>query len=181
MPPKRGVAYQFTRTLYSLASPGSFQINPTIASGDFKLSKNNGTITNLTNPPVVSPAGSVLVLFSLTATEMTSDRIDIIGVDQAGDEWGPYHESIETTVQVIDDLPTATVNADTLLKRDWTSVAGDPPTYSVWNALRFIRNVWSVIAGTPPVLHVKKEDGTTDAWSRNLTVDASAVPITGAN
>lgn len=66
--------------------------------------------------------------------------------------------------------------ADALLKRDWTAVSGEA-AYSMLNACRMLRNVWSSTTGS---IVVKKEDGTTTAWSRTLTVDPTAQPITGA-
>jgi hypothetical protein len=179
--PKKGVAYTFNCTLFSVANAGEFQVNPTLATGDFQLSKDSGTFTNLTNLPTVVPAGGVQLQVVLTATEMNADRVSVLAIDQAGGEWGPLFQSFDTTVQTIDDVPTAIANADALLKRDWTAITGGPPAYSVWNALRALRNTWAVIAGAPPVQHVKEEDGTTDAWTRNLTVDGAAQPITGAN
>lgn len=67
--------------------------------------------------------------------------------------------------------------ADALLKRDWNSVSGEA-AYSALNAFRMLRNVWATAGGT---LAVKKEDGTTTAWSRPLTVDPTAQPIVGAS
>ena len=179
--PKKGVTYTLPVALLSVANPGMFQSNPTIAAGDFKLSKDGGTLTNCTNLPVVTPAGSPILWLVLTAAEMTADLVSIVGSDQAGDEWGPIHLALHTTIRTVDDVPTALQNADTLLTRDWTLVSGGPPTYSVWNALRFLRNVWSLVAGTPPVLHVKAEDGTTDAWTRNVTTNGAALPVTGVS
>jgi hypothetical protein len=96
MPP-RGVAYSFSRGLYDATAGGQFRLNPTIAPGDFTISKDNGAFVNLTNLPVVSPPGSVLVLFQLTAAEMTADHIAVLGVDQAGGEWTQFLENITTT------------------------------------------------------------------------------------
>jgi hypothetical protein len=67
--------------------------------------------------------------------------------------------------------------ADALLKRDWNSVSGEA-AYSALNAFRMLRNVWATAGGT---LTVKKEDGSTTAWSRPLTVDPTAQPIVGAS
>lgn len=75
------------------------------------------------------------------------------------------------------DLPTATENADALLKRDWTSVTGEAAR-SVLNALRFLRNKWS-ISGT--TLTVTKEDDSTSAWTSTVTADSGADPITGSD
>lgn len=179
--PKKGVAYIFSRALYSTASPGDFQVNPTIAAGDFKVSKDNGALVNLTNLPTVAPAGGVLVQFSLTAIEMTADRYDVVGIDQAGNEWGPIHIFGDTTLYTLDDVPTAIQVADQILLRDWTAIVASVPAYCVLNALRFLRNVWTLVSGAPPVLHVRKEDGVTDAWSRNVTTDAAGLPITGVS
>lgn len=65
-------------------------------------------------------------------------------------------------------LPTATENADELLKRDWTSVTGEAAR-SVLNALRFVRNKWSIAGGT---LTVTKEDDATTAWTGAVTTTA---------
>lgn len=74
-----------------------------------------------------------------------------------------------------DGIPTATENADELLKRDWTSVSGEAAR-SVLNAMRFLRNKWS-ISGT--TLTVTKENDTDSAWTATVTTDAAAEPITG--
>ena len=79
-----------------------------------------------------------------------------------------------TTAIVAGDL---TAIADAILKRDFSAVSGEA-AYSLLNAARMLRNVWNTPAG---VLHVKKEDGTTDAWTRTLAVDPSAQPIVGAS
>jgi hypothetical protein len=169
--PRRGVAYSFTRGLYDATTGGKFRVNPTIVVGDFKLSKDNGALVNLATLPVVSPAGSVLVRFQLTAAEMTADRLTIIGVDQAGGEWTDYMEHFDTT--------SATEIADAVLTRDWTAIGLAPAAYSIWNSLRFLRNAWTLTPGTPAVLHVKTENGSADAWVRNVTTDAAAEPVTG--
>lgn len=66
--------------------------------------------------------------------------------------------------------------ADAILKRDFTLLSGEA-AYSLLNAVRMLRNVWSTTGGT---LTVKKEDGTTTAWTRVLSVDPTAQPIIGA-
>jgi hypothetical protein len=69
-----------------------------------------------------------------------------------------------------------TAIADAILKRDWTGVSGEA-AYSLLNAARMLRNAWATPAG---VLTVKKEDGSTTAWTRTLSVDPAAQPIVGA-
>lgn len=95
--PTRGVAYSFSRGLYDAAAPGHFRVNPTIAPGDFLLSQDNGPFVPLTLLPVVTPAGSSLVVFQLTAAEMTADRLAVWGRDQAGGEWTEVLEHILPT------------------------------------------------------------------------------------
>jgi hypothetical protein len=177
--PKRGAAYSFSRGLYDATTGGHFRVNPTIVAGDFKLSKDGGAFVNLANTPTVTPAGSVLVLFQLTAVEMTADRLTILGVDQAGGEWTEFMEHLEPTLMTLNDLPSAAQVADAVLTRDWTLLGSGPPTYCVWNALRLLRNAWALTIGSPPVLHVKAEDGVSDAWTRTVTTSATANPVTG--
>lgn len=74
------------------------------------------------------------------------------------------------------DASELTAIAQEILKVDWTTVSGEA-AYSVLNALRQLRNVWDTTGST---LHVYKENGTTLAWQRALTVDAAAAPIIGA-
>lgn len=100
--PKRAEAYSFTISLVDTASPSNFKVNPTIAAGDFKISKDDGALINLATLPVVIPAGSVLVLISLTATEMTADKFSITGKDAAGDEWN------EVTLTL--DIPSGNID-----------------------------------------------------------------------
>jgi hypothetical protein len=69
-----------------------------------------------------------------------------------------------------------TAIADAILKRDWTAVSGEA-AYSLLNAARMLRNAWATPAG---VLTVKKEDGSTTAWTRTLSTDPAAQPIVGA-
>jgi len=77
----------------------------------------------------------------------------------------------------IGDVPTALENADALLKRDWSAVAGEA-SRSVLNALRNIRNKWSITGAT---LTVTKEDDATPAWTSTLSTSDTATPITGAD
>lgn len=79
---------------------------------------------------------------------------------------------------VIDDIPSATQNADALLLRDWTEIpgVGSAPARCLLQAARFLRNAWSVVAGA---VSVTKEDDTTVAYTKSVTSDPDAEPITG--
>ena len=97
-PPKTGEDFIFFATLNSMSTVGSFQSNPTIAAGDFQVSKDGGALANLATIPAVTPASSVMVKFTLSATEMTADNVTIIGIDQtAPKEWADFAVNIVTT------------------------------------------------------------------------------------
>ena len=98
-PPVKNEDFQIRISLADMAVPGSFKSNPTIAAGDFKVDKDGGGLNNLTTLPTVSPAGSVLVSISLSATEMNANVVTIVGIDQtAAKEWADFVVSIPTTV-----------------------------------------------------------------------------------
>lgn len=174
--PKYGVAYTVSRSLYSVASPGEFQVNPTLAVGDVKIRKDSGAFVNITTLPTVNPPGSDTIDIVFSAAEMQAGRMGLALTDQAGNEWGPLREYFDIPMLTVDDTPTAIQNADALLTRDWALLGGEPPTYSAWNALRHLRNAWGIVAN---VLHIKREDGVTDAWTRPVTSVAHADPVTG--
>ena len=97
-PPTKGEDFEIQIALESWANPGSFQANPTIAAGDFKVVKDGGTATNLTTLPFVEPASGVYLTIQLSATEMTADVVSIAGIDQtATKEWADVFISIPTT------------------------------------------------------------------------------------
>jgi len=64
-----------------------FLVDPTIEAGDFQISNGGGPFVNLQILPVVEPAGSPQVKFSLTENERSNPGALIFGKDQSGDEW----------------------------------------------------------------------------------------------
>ncbi len=97
-PPTKGETFSLSVGLASISNPGSFQINPTISLGDFKVSKDGGALANLATQPIVRPAGSQSVILSLSSTEMDADVVTIVGIDQTGPKEGEDLEiSIPTT------------------------------------------------------------------------------------
>ncbi len=95
--PVKGVAYDFALGLDAVLTTG-FQANPTLAAGDFKISKDYGTFANLATLPIVAPASSTSVKISLSATEMDADKIVVFAQDQAGDEWNERRVFIDNPV-----------------------------------------------------------------------------------
>lgn len=97
-PPVKNEDFIVYITLVDAASPLSFKTNPTIASGDFKISKDGGAFANLATLPAVTPTGGVAVKIELSSTEMNADNVMIVGVDQtATKEWADFALSIPTT------------------------------------------------------------------------------------
>lgn len=97
-PPVRAEDFEIHVSLEDYANPGNFKSNPTIAAGDWKVSKDGGALANLGTLPTVEPASSVMVLIVLSGTEMTADSVVIVGIDQtAPKEWADFVLSIPTT------------------------------------------------------------------------------------
>ena len=97
-PPVKGEDFVIQIALSDMAVTGSFKANPTIAAGDFKVSKDGGALANLTTLPSVAPAGSVLVTITLSSTEMNADTVSVVCIDQtATKEWADLAFSIPTT------------------------------------------------------------------------------------
>lgn len=93
--PRRGRAHVFTLGLRDRAT-GQLKANPTLAEGDFKVSLDGGSLTNLDTTPSVEPASGPLVKVTLSATEMDAERIDVVAQDAAGDEWDDVLVTIQT-------------------------------------------------------------------------------------
>lgn len=97
-PPAKGEDFIIRISLSDMSSPGSFKSSPTIASGDFKVDKDGGGLTNLSTLPSVDPAASVLVKITLSATEMNADVVTLVCIDQTSPkEWADFVLSIPTT------------------------------------------------------------------------------------
>lgn len=97
-PPVKNEEFIIRIALSDMTTPGSYKSSPTIASGDFKVDKDGGGLTNLSTLPSVDPAASVLVKVTLSSTEMNADVVTIVGIDQTGPkEWADFVLSIPTT------------------------------------------------------------------------------------
>jgi hypothetical protein len=97
-PPVKNEDFVIYISLEDFANPGTFKSNPTIATGDFKISKDGGSFANLTTLPTVTPASGVAVKIELSATEMNADNVLIVAQDQTSPkEWSDLAISIPTT------------------------------------------------------------------------------------
>lgn len=106
--PKRATAFKMYIGLVSQADAKLLKVNPTIAAGDFQISKDGGAFANLATLPSVNPAGGRAVMIDLSASEMTADNVVVQCVDAAGAEWCDQMINLQTTVSQLDDLATAT-------------------------------------------------------------------------
>ncbi len=112
--PKKNVAYEFSVSLIDSADTGAFKVNPTIASGDFKVSTDNGALANLGTLPSVDPAGSIIVKITVAQAEMNGDKIIVQCIDAAGAEWDDLMIFIDATAANVDDVVRSTTPANTL-------------------------------------------------------------------
>jgi len=102
--PKRAIAFVGYCGLVSQANTKVLQANPTLATGDVKISIDGGAYANLTTLPTVTPAAGTSVQFSLSIAEMTGDNIVVDFIDAAGAEWCDQKIVIQTTAGQIDAL-----------------------------------------------------------------------------
>jgi len=100
--------------LRSQADTRLFQVNPTLASGDAKVSKDGGALANLTTLPSVI-GSSAIVQIDLSSTEMNADNVTIVLSDAAGGQWCDLVINLQTAANQFDDVALAsalaTVNA----------------------------------------------------------------------
>lgn len=113
--PKKAVAYEFPTQVGDRVVSGQFKVNPTIAVGDFQVSKDGGTFANLSTLPIVTPSGSKSILVSLDATEMDANKVEVIGSDLIGAEWNDVSVFLDLTPYEIDDVFALLINNATVV------------------------------------------------------------------
>lgn len=100
-------AVPVSRFLALGSATGSILTNPTIASGDWKISKDGGAFANLATLPDVEPDGTNQVRLQLSESELDAEWIVILGIDQtATKEWRDVLITIKVTgatVKVVTD------------------------------------------------------------------------------
>ncbi len=265
--PKKNVEYIFYIGLTDQSDTKLLKANPTLASGDFKVSIDGGSFNNPSTLPTVTPAAGKAVKCVLSTSEMNGDNIIFVASDASGAEWCDQIINIQTSARQIDDLAFPTTSgrsidvtttggvgidwsnvenpttslaltgttisttqivasvsgnvggnvvgsvgsvttvgsvtgsvgsvagnitgnllgtltsaernaiADANLNRDMSAVS-DTNARSPLNALRALRNKTDIAA---TVLTVYEEDDATPAWTAALTLNSSAVPVTGVD
>lgn len=95
--PVQNAAFVTYVTVEDYNTPGTVKSTPTIAAGDFQISKDGGAFANLTNIPTVTPAATPSIKFDLTSTEMNAEVILILARDQTTNkEWVDASWTIHT-------------------------------------------------------------------------------------
>ena len=118
VPPLRATAFYFECSLISQGDTDIFQNNPTLAAGDVVVYHDGALDGNIDTLQTAIGAGRVLAV-TLSAAEMTADRVTVLFHDQAGDEWQDLLVTIHTvTTSQIDDLAVA---ATALSTAQWTN------------------------------------------------------------
>lgn len=105
-PPKKGVAYRMYVSLRSQADTKLFQVNPTLATGDAKVSKDGGALANLATLPSVI-GSSAIVQIDLSSSEMTADNVAVLLSDASGAQWCDLMINLQTAALQFDELATA--------------------------------------------------------------------------
>lgn len=103
-PPKNATAWRGYIMLVDQSNTKLFKANPTIASGDFKVSIDGGAFANLTTLPSAVPSSGRAVQIDLSSSEMTGANIVVQCVDAAGAEWCDFAFTLQTTARQVDDL-----------------------------------------------------------------------------
>lgn len=174
--PQRGIAYAFRIALLDTLNPGRIKKTPTIAAGDFKVSIDNGVPANLTTLPVETPAASGCITVSLSASEMTGDKILVFWSDPQF-EWGDGYVFFDAPVNQLNnnDLSSisniiATSNTSPLVESyaaDGAAPTRDQLLFMLWSAVGQF-----VISDT--LINAKRLDGITNAMT--FTMNDSTYP-----
>lgn len=138
---KKNEQFIFYVALRASADDDTLQSNPTIVSGDVRVSTDGAAFGPIATLPTVTPAGDVAVKVTLSATEMNGDNIIVTFEDQtATEEWKAERVSIHTYAVDVDDLVRSTTPANALdvsatgeAGIDWANVGSKTATVALTN------------------------------------------------
>ena len=156
--PKIGVAYKFTIGLLDSTNVGRIKLTPTIAVGDFKVSVDEGALTNVTNLPTESPAGSGLVVVSLTGPEVGSKTV--VRWSDPQFEWGDGSYFFDAPAATIEDAARQTQMTE--------GYAADGVAPTMEQALFFLLSALTEFSILGTIITAKKLDGVTTAATFTL-------------
>ena len=108
VPAKQNSEFILYMGLVDQAARPTFKANPTLAAGDFKLSKDGGTLANLVVLPTVVGTSKLVKVRILGTEAGTAANLSVVASDAAGAEWDDVIINIQTVAtSQIDDLATA--------------------------------------------------------------------------
>lgn len=171
-----GIARTLDFELYTYTDAKDHRIDAVHASGDTKVSKDEGAAANTSNGFV--DRGRFYSI-QLTATEMTAKRIVLEIVDQDATKlWIDKTIIIETFGDANAQFPDRNdALADAILIRNLSNVESTAPVASLAAALmQLVSRV--AFDDTNNLLKVYKLDGTTVMYQKSATQAASVQPIT---
>jgi len=172
--PKKNTAFVFYVGLVSQADTKLFQSNPTLATGDAKVSIDGAALGNLATLPTVTPSSSKLVQVNLSSSEMNGDNIQVILSDASGAEWCDLIVNIQTTARQVDDLLYPTYQlAD--------AVATDGTIPTIQQALYEITQFLTERSVSGVTMTVKKVDGSTSLMTFTLNDATNPTSLTRAS
>jgi len=90
--------------LSDVGDPQFFKVDPTFATGDWKVRRDNGAFGNLTTLPVVDPAGTSNIKITISALEMTADQVVILAHDVNGEQWSDWGMTINLDTNSTDNI-----------------------------------------------------------------------------
>lgn len=117
VPAKKNTEYIFYAMLIDQSNTKLAKVNPTLATGDAKVSIDGGAFTNLGTLPAATPAAGAAIKVTLAAAEMNGDNIAVLFSDASGSEWCDLLINIQTTTKQVDDLA---VSSTALTNAMWT-------------------------------------------------------------
>lgn len=107
---KKSVAFSFEVALVDQANRPQYKSNPTLATGDVKVSLDGGNYANIASLPTVVNSGKA-VRVTLSTSETNHDTVAVLFSDAAGNQWDDLLVSLNPQANTLDDLSTATALA----------------------------------------------------------------------
>lgn len=146
-----------------LGTPSDLGSGATVAANLVDLDTQLGDLpTNAELATALAAADDAILAAIAALNNLSAAQVNAEVAAALADYDAPTKAELDTA---IDSLPTATENADALLKRDMSAITGEA-SRSLLNALRAIRNRVAVVNGT---MTVYQEDDSTAAWTATVT------------
>lgn len=181
---KKNAAFRTYIALSSVADGNVHQVNPTLATGDVKVSKDGGAFANVTTLASVVPSGGASVQVDLSSTEMNADLVVVRFHDAAGGEWADFQITIATAARTQNEMDT---DLQAILVDTGTTLDGRIPAAlgANGNMKSDLRDWLATALATPdtagyPKVTVKDGTGTGEIDTSSGAVAVSAAAIRAA-